>query len=725
MSVLSSIRKRGVLIASIIGIALMIFVLESLFESGSKFFWSKSNNVGEIAGHGVDIQEFQQRVKEEEMKQMQASQQSSLGEEEMENIINMVWSQYLNEYIMKTEYRKLGLAVSNEELVDLMYGKEPSQTMIQYFTDRQTNRIYPQFANPQTGQLDPGQVKKYFDKIPDEQKDVLVRIEDAVRESQVQEKYLTLVKMGLNATTFDAKQESGRMRRKVNFRYVVKKFSDIQDSTVKVTDAEIKKYYNEHLNNYKQEAARKLEYVIFDVNPSADDRKDAEDQMKKIGDELKQSKDAKSDSALVARESEMTRGIEKTFFKKGQLMPQLPEMDSTIFNSDSGAVTGPYQDKSYSEKIVLKVTKVNQVKYEPDSVNVRHILVRIMNNDTLKAKNRADSIKKAVLANKSVFPKLVKKFSADSGTAKKEGNYGWFQHGATVEQFDKASFEGKKGDVVIAKTVYGFHIIEILDKSKETRRVQVVTIDKTTEPGNKTRQEAYLKASDFAGKYNTSDLFTKGCEKEGLNKRVVESLKSTDKTIAGIENPKEIIRWCYSDETKQGMVRSEPFQVGNKYVVASLVLVKEKGNTPLEQIRDEVEVATKQWKKGDMLKDQLTKTASGISNIEALGQKLNQKVERAENASFSQFNITGLGHEPKVLGVLFAMKEGQMSKPIAGEQGAYIVMVEKFSEEENKDKNFSDNRKNLSMQMGYRADAEVYKALNDNANVVDNRVKFY
>jgi peptidyl-prolyl cis-trans isomerase D len=703
MTILTKIRNRSGLLVGIIALALLVFVLEQAFQSKNSFFAGDRNKMAEIAGKDVSVQEYESKLEQAIDNEKNRSGKTSLDESTIEQMRNQTWSQIVFERIMTPHYEDLGIAVSTDELFDMVQGKDPHPSVKQAFTDQKT------------GEFNPAQVVNFLKKMDDDKtgatRDRWIKFEAAIKQERIVNKYTNLIKQGLYITKNEAKRDHLAKNRTAAFSYLVKRYSDIQDSTIKVTDADMQKYYNENKNKYKQEnSTRSIDFITYDVVPSREDNMATEEQLKKLADEFKTVTD---DTTYVNGNSD-TKFVEK-YYKKGETPAML---DTVIFKSTTpvGTVIGPY-----AEGNVYKLAKVLKVKMSSDSVRARHILLKIEGTDTAKFMARADSIKNAIKKGKK-FEDLAKLYSKDPGSAAKGGDLGWFAEGMMVPSFNDACFNGKKGDMPIVKSQFGIHIIEITDKKPETPKVQLAVIERNALPSTATFQSYYQKASEFAGKNTSPEAFDKAVIDMGLNKRIAENIKDIDRNINGLENSREVVRWAYNEETKKGSV-SKVFELGNKYVVAVLKEVKDKGILPLDAVKPQVEAEAKKEKKAEQYLAAFNAAITGTTSIDQLAPKMNVKVENVESQNFSSSSIQGLGRDPQVVGTLFSLKPNAVSKPVKGDLGVYVLKLNKISEPP-AEKNYDEARKQLASGVKNRVDYEMFEALKANTDIVDNRAKF-
>ena len=728
MSVLESLRKRSGLLVSIVGIALLAFVLTSLFEGGSSIFGDNSDKyVGTIAGKGIDYVEFNKKVQESIENSKSNSGKSALGDNETDQIVQQTWNQFINKQVIDKEYEKLGISISPEELYDLMVD-HPHPALVRTLVDPQTGKAGPKFADPVTGQLSPAKIKEFTASMKPEEESQWVMIEDYVRQVRISEKYNNLIKKGIYVTTAAAKREYVAQNTNANIKFVAKNLKEIVDSTVKYSDADLTAYYNAHQNEFKQVASRKVEYVAFDILPSQEDIQDAQKGMQVVAERFKTNK-AEDDSSFVVSESD-NRNFDLGFYTKGTLSPAI---DSVMFNASVGAVVGPY-----SENNVLKTSKLISTKTSADSGKVRHILISYKGSGASEtvtrtkeqAKVMADSLL-GQLKKGAKFADYVEKHSEDNGKKmppnKKEGetypgkggDYGWLNASSSfVEPFKNAALDNKKGTLLVVESNFGYHIMEVLDSKGAQKKVQVATIERKLEPSNKTMQNIFVQASEFAGKNNTAELFQKSVVDGKLNKRVVESIKENDKTIPGLEAPRPLIRWVY--EKDKGAV-SEPIELGSKFIVALIADVKEKGIAPQEQVKEELVTRVIKEKKGELIAAEFV--AAG-TQIDAIATKLRLVPEQAQNINFTSASIGVLGNQPSVVGAIAALKPGTLSKPIIGRDFVFVAYVETKTDAPAQ-KDYKLQQTAVASQIQPRVDSDVFEALKTNANIEEHLVKFY
>ncbi len=444
MSVLEKIRNKTGLLVGIIAVALVIFVLEGALNSGKSLFGTNERTVGTIAGKNIDYNEFQAKLNAAIQNYEQNGQK--VDEQTKQGLVDQVWNEFLANNVLKVSYTKAGIAISDDELYDLMV-THPHQIVVSQLTDKQTGKAYPNFAKAD-GSLDPAKLAGFAQQMTPEQEAYWKKVEDYVHDTRMAEKYNNLLKKGLYITEAEGKAEFEKQSTAYNVNYVAKRYSTVSDSAIKVSDDDIQNYYSNHTYLFQNpETTRKIDYVAFDAYATPEDIADIKKQLADIAADFKNKKTLAEDSALMQAENDNNM-VDIGLFKKNMISP---EVDSSIFVAEKGSVYGPFQENNLI-KIIKLEDKVNML----DSAKVRHILISFAGSGAApevkrtkeQAKKMADSL--LVLLKKDVkkFPEYVKNFSDDGGkkmppTKKegetymgKDGDYGWLnEKSGFVESF--------------------------------------------------------------------------------------------------------------------------------------------------------------------------------------------------------------------------------------------------------------------------------------------------
>ncbi len=698
MAVIEKLRSKAGLLIGIVAFSLVAFILGDFLTSNRSLLSGPGTTVGVIGGKKVDIQDFEQKVQKEIENYKLNQNTETVDNNTTDQIREQAWNQLVNDYVMNPQYKAIGINVSSDELADMIKGKNIHPQIRQAFTD------------PKTGVFNPANVISFLKNMDNDPtgktKKQWLNFEDAIYKERLQAKYNDLIKHGLFVPTAEAKTEYENRNKNASIKFVWLNYNSIVDSTIQVTDEDLKTVYNKNIKKYKQEASRSIDYVSFDVVPSQADLGTALTNIGKLTEEFRTTTD---DTTFVVANSD--EGFDNRWQKKGSLDPQI---DSLMFNAPLGFVVGPYSvGSSY------RLSKLIDAKVMPDSVQARHILISTQGKPAAAARATIDSLKQ-VIDNGGDFTTLAMQYSDDQGSKIKGGDLGVFGPGMMVPTFNDACFEGKVGDRVIVESQFGFHLINITKQIGGSRQVKIATIVQNIEPSSTTYREYFQKANDFAGKVKTSEDFDKYVKDGKLNKITEGNITETARTVGAMENSRELVRWSFSNE--KGAV-SKAFEFGNKFVVARLNEVREKGNSTIEQVKDQLTAEARRDKKATMLLEKMT-AAGSVSDMNAYAAKLGVPVQTAEGFNFSSPYLASVGYEPYLTGVVSTLKPGVASKPFKGQTGTFVVIVNSFSTPP-ATKDYNDIKNQLTQQYQQRSQYEVMNALREKADVQDNRGKFY
>lgn len=711
MAVIQKIRNRaGLLVAIIIGMALIAFILGDFLTSGGLYFSQRRAEVAEINGKGYSVEVYD-RYLSEFVDLKQTEQGGSLDEFAMTQVRNQAWIEFIQDKVMGREYNRLGLSISSDEFNELITGENPHYIVRQFF------------GNQQTGQVDREAVLGFLSRLeqlnPDDpQKRIWLYYEDYIYNQRKLAKYQNLVTKGLYATSLETEKLISGYNKTVDFNYIVERFTSIPDSLISVSEEDLKSYYKENIENYKQDESRDLRYVVWEVKPSGEDFKAAE---KWINDEYQLLVDEAPETSMQYVKSISDIAPENKNFAKGELSEKL---DSFAFSSSPGAVYGPYfEDNAY------KLAKHSEILHLPDSVSASHILFRIQTQQEYQQyKPLADSLLGLLKDGKANIAELAAKHSMDNSNSSKGGKLDWFKEGMMVQPFSDSCFYGKKGDIFQVGTQYGIHIVKIDDQSKPTKKVRLAVLTREVRASEKTDQMYYSEASAFGAHNNTIEKFNEGVKEIPSKLRYEYGLTPDKDKLANMKGSRELIRWAFI-EAKPGQVTNKVWEFENKYVVAILDKVKEKGYIAFEDVKSQIEIEVKKQKKAEKLIAQLKE--DGASDINTLASTTGIKVQEASNVNFNISSVPGLTNEEKVIGIASTLEEGAISEPIEGANGVYVLEVTNINVREDNSAMGSFQKSTierkyvsrLTQRVGY--EFQITATLNELAEVEDNRIRFY
>jgi peptidyl-prolyl cis-trans isomerase D len=630
-----------------------------------------------------------------------------------------VWKQIIEDDMLSKDYSALGIDVSDKEINDMLVGADAIPDVKRAFTDPKTGVFDAQAAAAQINQL-----RGIYKAGPKKGANADNRQYDAARQffeesipqiikMRMREKYTALLANSAYVPKWMIEKMNADNSQLAAVSYVSTPYFTIPDSSVKITDAEIEDYMSQHKDQFKQEESRSIAYVSFDASPSSGDSSKLRQQMSELSVEFAKTNDPQSYLARVGSELPYS----DTYIGKSRIM--VPNKDS-IFALAKGGVYGPYLDAGN-----YTLAKLVDEKTLPDSVRARHILVATMNPQTQQpvmddstAKKKIDSIK-SLVEHGQRFDSVAAKLS-DDGSKEKGGDLGYFTADRMVKPFSDFSFAGKVGEKGIVKSQFGYHYVEIMDQKNFEPAYKIAYLSRKIETSQETDQAASGLASQFAGESRDAKAFEDNVVKGKLQRLQAPDIQPTEVAIPGLGANRQLVRWVYDADL--GNV-SEPFTVGDKYVVALLTEINKAGTMSAAKARNAIEPILRARKKAE----QIIKKLGTPASLDAAAASIGQSVMHADSILFSSPFIPNAGQEPKVVGAAFdkSLTGKPASAPIAGNAGVYVIRVEKVSALSNPNADLQQQRFIQEQQQKSRISYGLVESLRKLATVKDDRGKFF
>lgn len=699
MAVLQNIRNKAGLLIGIIAFALLAFLLGDLLNNGT--FGQPDRTIAEINGEDIAIDEYQARLSELTEVYKMNSGKVALDQETLERVQDETWNALVRDFILSSEYEATGISVPNDELFDMVQG----------------DNIHPMirqiFANPQTGQVDKSQILNFLKSFDMEggveRKSYWLFIEKELKRQRLNEKYNTLIAKGILVNSEEAKYavDGAKVNKNVDFFSVA--YSTISDSTVTVSSSDISTYYNTNKEKYKQADSRSIEYITYPIVASSEDDAEVSKWSEKIATEI----------AEVNNEKELIRYLkfnsDESWDEKYQAKDAVEErLKDFAFNNEIGAVYGPYEENE-----TYKVVKLAAREMRSDSVMASHILVQ--EASAKRTDEVADSLLTLLEANKNQMATLAEQFSKDQASAKEGGDLGWFSDGAMVKPFNDAAFNGKVGEVQKVKSQFGTHLIIVTKKSAPVQKVLLATVTRKVEASNTTHRNTYTAASKFRAESPDQETFKASATENGMRIRFGNNISKDSKTVMGLEDSKDLVRWAYKAEL--GDV-SEVIELDDMFIVASLTKVAKKGYRAQSEVSKTIKTELLKEKKAEMIAKKINSNKADSKTITSLASKMGSSIKTADNINFSSYSVAQAGVEPKLVGAISAAEKDIISEPIAGNRGVYVFKVTGESDNQN-GRTIASEKEAMAQSKVYMVNYQAYNALQENANVSDNRLIFY
>ncbi len=695
MAVLEKIRvKFGLVISIIIALALLSFIIDpSTLESALNSMSSKYD-VGQIAGKNISYTDFQEEVDRYTQINEMLSGSSAQNEQTQKQIRNAAWQGLIDKYMFVKNAKAAGITVGEDEMLDLVSGEAISPVMAQN----------PVFLD-ESGNFSSDMLKAFIDNVGADQSGQLRTywnyLQNAIYNQQFYLKYGALFNAGNIENALQLKDDVASGNTTADVEYCLTYYPMSADSSVTVSSDEIRKYYKEHKDFYKQNASRDVEYVVFEVVPSADDIAETSQAMDRAYEEFAATDNMKT---FLLKNSE--RQISDYWYRDGELNTVNSELNAQIFGGRKVSQVVKSGDSFYAAREMASAMV-------PDSVYVKHILLTGTGSAVTKT---ADSLVTVLGKRGTSFSNLASAYSADQSSAAdgELGSIGWMTQTYMIPGFESV-MTASVGKPFVLKTQYGTHVVLVSERTKPIAKKQVAILEKTALASKETFNRYYSEANTFAG--------LAGGSYEGYRKAVdstkvySHSLKVTEATSSygAVDQAKEVTRWIFDNKAGKA---SDIITVNNNYFfIAAVKAVHKEGYASVKDvassIRDRIYADKIQDK---TLKDVAAKIA-GASDINAVATALGVSVDRNEGLSFAATTV-----DPALLGAASAAAEGTVYGPVPGSMGVYVVSV---GNRQTGSFYTEEDAKNLAAQKSQYMSQLILSVMSDYDNVKDRREKFY
>ncbi len=687
MASLQRIRSHGALLLIIVGLAMLAFILGDFMNSGSSFFNRSRENVGVIAGENIHITDFENAREQLTEVYKIESGRNDFDEETQANINNQVWQMMVAEHTLSAELQKAGMTVTDEELSELCIGENPHQLIRQRraFSDQsgQFNRIaLIQFlASLEQAIEDPEQAQNMR-----QAQTYWMYWENAVRLTYMQEKYTDLLQELLGANNLDAIEAINASATSVNTQFVNKPYFAVADSLVKVGNADLKRLYTHKKEQYKEEANRSINYIVFDIVPSEQDFEDAEKWINGLKDEFTTTDDiagvtnSNSDILYTAQNfsaSTIPAEYKDWAFQKGRKAGDVTEIS--------------FEDNTYA------MARIVECGYTlPDSVQLRYTL----------------------LPDAAQFDSLQAAWK--KGQFGEAQELGWLTETALPKEMAEKAFSGQKSSIFSVAYGTGLQVLQIMDKAVATPKVKLAVLSRTVTPSSKTYAALYNEAKQFVVNCTTEDKFNEAAEEKNLTVIPAYNLQKNANKVNDLKQSRPIVRWAF--KAKEGAV-SDVFECGEQFVVAVLDEVREDGYRTINDVEGELRAELLKDKKAELIINDL----KGTCALEDAAEILGSEIQTADNITLSSYRFGAAGVEPAVVGAAVALEQNELSAPVKGQNGVYVVLATEKSTAATEPTEEEINRRiqQLGSRYSYSLPYQLIQLVEEKADVTDNRANFY
>ncbi len=688
-----------------VAVAIGSFILNDFFgNSSTALFGGQDNSVGEIAGHKVTDEEFNKTLQG-----LEAEFQQRMGrpatERDLVNLREQTWMLLIGRYAISKEYEKVGSEVTADELYDMIQGRNVDEGLKMNYMDS-------------TGQFDKARLISDLRAIAEQPAGSPGRAQwdyfrTQMRAARERVKYENLLVKTNYVTKAEAEQAYHLDNDVAEVKYLYVPYYAIKDAAeAPVSDADIRRYYDAHKDQYKTEALRSLTYVSFSADPSPKDTAVLRSEMEKLAVQFRETKE---DSAFASLNSER---MNEAFAKYDIL--SLP----TFLNRETmteGLVLGPFLDDGYYK--IAKVTEIG--KDTVDQAKASHILIRwksASDEDKKEAKAKATKLL-AELKGGANFAAKAMENSEDNASKVRGGDLGWFREGQMVPEFEKPIMAATKKGLIneIIESQYGYHIITVTE-TKTNVAYKISLIEKPLLPSRETQDSVYRKADLFASGLSGVSEFTARAKEQKVNTFDANDLNASDRFVGNLGEAREMVVWLY--RTASVGTVSQIFTIDNMYVVAVMTKEVEAGYRPLDDVlKETIGVIVKKEMQGKAIMAKLDDTTP----LEDLAAKFGSDgvVRSSNSVKLNNTSLPDIGFDPVAVGKAFSVDGGKRTKPFAGEAGVVIFEVQNKTIAPGIGDYTIQKTQLVNNMNNNKSSLQIAEAIRDRADIKDRRYKIY
>ena len=668
--------KFGIVLSAVIAFALLAFIFSLRYDMG---FGGNDPKVGEINGDKILYSEY---YNEYEVVKNNNGGAEAYDEAADERFSTGAWQSLIAKHALTPGFKKMGVAVSEAERMAMIAGEYPSGV------------FYNAFANPTTGEYNVAAVAEVLSQSEGNlqmQQMWNYLNSQALLERQIA-KYTGLVKGGSYVNALEVADGVRNANNTFAGKVVARRYASLPDSMYTVSEGEMKKYYNEHKEMFAQQPSRSMSYVVFDVEPTAEDMLAIENEVKAVAGEFAVAEDVKAFVRQNRHGSIDDRYVSKDELSKAEAAALM-----------SGKQFGPELSND-----VWTVARVLDSKVVADSLTLSHIVVSY-NEEKL-----ADSLYTVVKGGAN-FAEVAANNSMVE-TAQVGGFIGTLPFSALPVEFVAPLEKAKKGDIVKIVTGNAIQIVKVDGVKGRSKHVKVARLEYPVVASAATTRNIHNAASSFAVNANGSvEKFEAAANDAAVAARVADVMAG-ERNVRGLNHSQEIVRWAYN--AKVGDV-SEIFKVDGDYVVAVLTEIDNAEYKPLEEVEYQVQTAILRDKKFD----QIVAEMSGAT-IEEVAASCGEEVSEFDGVTFGSYYINGVGVEPRLVGAIAATAEqGVLSAPVKGNMAVYVYVVTNIDAATAQTAEAEKVRLQATVE-GMAPQMSLY-AVQQMANVKDLRSKFF
>ena len=702
MAVLGNLRKNSFVLISVIGMALFAFVIAGVFDGKG---YSSQEPIGLVDDEEISIEEFRNQVDFLETSYNLSGMMA----------VNNVWDQTVRNSVLNKQFDLSGVS-SGRDHIEFILAQNPT-----YNSD-------PRFLN------DAGifEIEKFVDfivelKSTSSQSYEQWQKQESVFESQSNEKiYFDLIKAGINYSFKDGEYEYLLQNDRVDIEYVQIPYSSVPDSIIKLKNSEVEKFIKSNESDFRVEASRNIEYVLFEEKPSLEDENDTKkilqefliekteyNNVSKLEETSPSLLTAKNLTEFINQYSEIK--FDSIYLPKGSL----PTNDANIlFNLNKDQTYGPYLDGEY-----FKISRMLDRK-NGGNIRASHILISYegsqrassqINRSKSEAKKEANRILKLVRKNPDSFSALAFEFS-DGPSKSSGGDLGFFQENQMAKPFNDFVFSKREGSIGLVETDFGFHVINVVAKEDI---VLLASVAIKNIPSDETSDKTFNMATKFEINLSKNNNLNTLAKENNYEIKIASGIKILDDNLPGLTNQRRLVQWLFTDEVKIDSYKRFDLSNGG-YLIAQVKAIKQDGLSSVQDASFTAVPKVRNQKKAQLI----IKQNKSFQSLDELAFANNSEIKKALALNQKNATISGAGREPLLVGHAFGLKINEISDFIIGENGVYKIKVLKKNKSSNLE-NYSSYTNQLLIPSRSNVLSNVFQAAKESSEIIDNRSIYY
>jgi PPIC-type PPIASE domain. len=684
MAVLEKIRvKFGILITVLVALALLSFIIDPSTLRNAAQMLSADNEVGKMDGKSISYKEFYEEL-DKVTKIAEIMGQKANDEQGQQQLRDAAWQSIFDKEVFEPKAEKAGIAVGDQEMLDLTQGSNISPVLLQQgmFLDQNGNfsrEALVQFVQSLSAD-ETGVANRYWDFL-----------EDNIYKSQLYNKYASLLQNSNVLSSVESQHMilDNNVTSDVDFVLVPVGFG--QDSTITVSDQEIKDYYNARKKQMKQLANRDIEYVMFEVVPSQEDIDNTREAFEELYAEFKEA-DALKNFVMLNSDKKWD-----TYYYTAEQLESVPEFREAAFGG-SGISEIHEEDGSYS------AARVADRQMMPDSVRVFYTAFPVNLEEKADSLVKVANVAKVMPSEFNELGWLTQELAAANG----------------LDDFMPAFSAPGKAVKVKSKSANALLVLYVAEKTKPVQKVQLATIVKNVMASDETYRDFLIKATELAdksdGKYEN---FAAVVKEENLPVIPVPNILESTRRIGVCENARELVHWVFDKKTKKGDV-SDVIVVDNKYYfVAAVTNTRKEGQMSVAEVANDIRSALTAEKKITKLAGEVAEKIKGCTTMEQVAEALQTTVSHKDGVTFGS-QQTQL--DPKFVGAVAGADQGVITGPVEGNIGVFVFQV---ADRQSGSFFTEEDARTYAGRVGSYQTNVMSSVFAEEADIKDNRSRFF